>query len=148
MPATTVEAQHSAACEKFAPVARRSRKHTQVCLSMSMLELQQLVEQTGHGDLVLGMARAASQMAAEGRRCESLRELAERARSDRPAPTSGPRAKAAVLQRLIQEASAVAAELGAEVEQSNLRALYFGFSRCCQRVSAELRRAQLWTGDE
>ncbi len=55
------------------------------------------------------------------------------------------RDKLAELRMLIKTVAALAADVGAESGNKKIRALCFGFSGCCARVAADIRREQLWS---
>ena len=123
----------------------RLRKPAPFFPAPSMLDLQQLVEQSGQRELILRIAHAARQLEAKGQRCHSLAELDAHSQLTRVPLEEAAQSKTSRLQRLIEEASALAVELGAELEAPEVRAVCFGFAGCCQRTAAEIRRQQLWS---
>lgn len=121
----------------------RLRKPALFLPATTMSDLQKIVEQSHQRALVLRMAHVSGQRENAGQRCDSLAELAACAQLPSSEVESD---KLARLRRLIKDAFTLAADLGAELEDPGLRVVCFRFCECCQRVSAEIRRQQLWEG--
>lgn len=146
MSAATHEQRLEAVLDAGGPVPYRLRKPAQFFPALTMLDVKQFVEEAGQRERVLRIAHAARQLEANGERCDTLADLAVRAELTCAQPNDAVHEKTERLQRMIKEASALAAELGSELEELGMRSVCFGFSGCCQRTAAELRRQQLWRG--
>lgn len=146
MAAATHEQPLEAVADADGFVPYRLRKPAQFFPALTMLDAQQLVEQLGQRERVLRIAHAARELEANGERCDTLAALAVRAELTCTQSKDAMQEKVARLRRAIKEASELAAELGAEVDEPGMRSVCFAFSGCCQRTAAELRRQQLWRG--